>query len=368
MKKVIIIGAGILGAATAYELTKQDIDVTIIENYAPGRATSAAAGIICPWVTKRRNQNWYRLASNGAAYYPTLIEELEQCGQTDTSYRKVGAIRLHEDIEKLKELKEITLKRRVHAPEIGEIHLLNPKETKDKFPFLEEKYHSLFVEGAARVDGAKLREALLRVALDRGAKLVEGKATLQVVAQQVTGVLVDGVSYPADTTIAANGVWMNELFAPLALDVRFQAQKGEIMHLKVDDLETETLPVVNPPNNQYIVSLDDGRIVVGATHAKADTLDPQVSVTGMQYMIDEALKMAPHLNQADIIETRVGFRPFTYNHLPVFGYVPEYDGLLFANGLGASGLTTGPFIGKQLSRLAADETPDIDISPYAMDI
>lgn len=367
MKKVIIIGAGILGAATAYELTKQQVDVTIVESYTPGRATSAAAGIICPWVTKRRNQDWYRLASNGAAYYPGLIEELQANGQTDTGYRKVGALRLHEEMEKLQELKEITLKRREDAPEIGEIKLLNPQETKGLFPLLEEKFHGLFVEGGARVDGAKLRDALLQAAIDRGVKLVEGKATLQVLEQKITGVIVNGDSYAADETIAANGVWMNELFAPLELDVHFQAQKGEIMHLKVKDINTEELPVINPPNNQYIVSFDDGRIVTGATHWKAETLHPKLSVSGMQYMIEEALKMAPHLDQAEIIETRVGFRPFTYNHLPVFGHVPGYKGLLFANGLGASGLTTGPYIGKQLSQLAADQTTDIDITPYAMD-
>ncbi|SDE59016.1 FAD dependent oxidoreductase [Fontibacillus panacisegetis] len=62
MKKIIVIGAGILGASTAYHLAKMGADVLIIDRKDKGQASDAAAGIICPWLSQRRNQAWYRLA------------------------------------------------------------------------------------------------------------------------------------------------------------------------------------------------------------------------------------------------------------------------------------------------------------------
>lgn len=70
MKKVIIIGAGILGASTAYQLAKLGAKVLIIDRKDKGQATDAAAGIICPWLSQRRNQVWYRLAKAGARFTP----------------------------------------------------------------------------------------------------------------------------------------------------------------------------------------------------------------------------------------------------------------------------------------------------------
>ncbi len=51
--KVLIIGAGILGASTAYHLARKGIDVEIVDAQHEGKATLAGAGIVCPWATKR---------------------------------------------------------------------------------------------------------------------------------------------------------------------------------------------------------------------------------------------------------------------------------------------------------------------------
>src|SRR5699024_5094133 len=368
MKKITIIGAGILGAATAYELAKRGAAVTIVESEAAGRATSASAGIICPWISKRRNMDWYQLAACGARYYETLIPDLEALGEKETGYKKVGALRLHEDIEKLKELETLALKRRNNSPEIGEISILSPQETKNRFPLLEEKYSSLYISGAARVDGRQLRSSLIRGAMKNGAAWLSGEATLEHENNVIKGVEVDGEKLESDLVIATNGAWMNQLLHPFSLDLRFHVQKGEVLHMQTDQLDTSDLPVVNPPNTQYLLSFPDSKIVAGATHETAKTLTPVLSTTGMHFLLDQGLQMAPGLKEASIVETRIGFRPFTYNHLPVFGPVPSLSGLMIANGLGASGLTTGPYIAKQLAHLALDEETDIEVSPYKIEL
>src|SRR5690625_452225 len=93
--KVIIIGSGIVGATTAYYLSKNNVQVTLIDREDPGRATDAAAGIICPWLAQRRNQAWYTLARNGARFYPELVESLATDGEVNTGYDQVGAVKLH---------------------------------------------------------------------------------------------------------------------------------------------------------------------------------------------------------------------------------------------------------------------------------
>src|SRR5699024_2628219 len=123
MKKVVIIGGEIVGATSAYVLRKNGIDFTIVDADMEGRATSAAAGIISPWVTKRRNKAWYTLARNGAKYYHSMMTDLEKDGFHDTGYKQVGAVRLHKEREKLEELLDIAIKRREDAPEMGQLYI-----------------------------------------------------------------------------------------------------------------------------------------------------------------------------------------------------------------------------------------------------
>ncbi len=101
MQSYIVIGSGILGASTAYHLAKQGADVTLVDRNDPGQATAAAAGIVCPWLTNRRNKAWYRLVKEGAKYYPTLIQQLRADGETETGYARVGAINIFDTEEKL---------------------------------------------------------------------------------------------------------------------------------------------------------------------------------------------------------------------------------------------------------------------------
>ncbi|WP_195575142.1 NAD(P)/FAD-dependent oxidoreductase [Paenibacillus sp. 1001270B_150601_E10] len=366
MKKVIVVGAGILGASTAYHLTKMGADVLIVDRQDRGQATDAAAGIICPWLSQRRNKAWYRLAKAGAQFYPLLINELEEEGETETGYAQVGSLCIHDDLEKINKMEERAHARKEEAPEIGEITVLDAAQTRERFPLLAEGYHSVHISGAARVDGRALRDALLRSALRNGAKLIFGDASLHDESNRVTGVTVDSTFIPAEIVAVCAGAWANTLFKPLGVHFMASYQKAQIMHVQVEEqYDTGNWPLIMPPTDQYILAFDQQKIVIGATHENdIEGYDTRVTAGGMQEILNKGLTLAPGLADSTLQEIRVGFRPFTPGFLPVIGVVPGWDGLITANGLGSSGLTAGPFLGSQLAKLALGMELDIELLDY----
>lgn len=368
MKKVIIIGAGIIGATTAYKLAKKGADVTVIDWKEPGRATDVAAGIISPWLAQRRNKAWYHLAKNGARIYPELITELIKDGETETGYNRIGALSLHTDQQRLLKTQKRVLKRREDAPEIGDVTLLSKSETDELFPFADSKFESLHISGAARVDGFLLKKALLRAAKKHGATMVDGDARLLVEEKTIAGVKVNRNILLADTIIATNGAWMKQLLAPLHIHLDIFPQKGQVIHLNIPNKQVNTnqWPVIMPPNNQYMLPFNNNRIIIGATRERKAKFDLRVTAGGMNEVLSKALEIAPQLADSTVVETKVGFRPFTPGSLPIIGSIPKYKGIILANGLGASGLTTGPFIGYQLAKLVLGEKIDLDLNHYAV--
>ena len=266
MKDFIIIGAGILGASTAFHLAKAGASVTVIDRGEPGQASDAAAGIICPWLSQRRNKAWYALAKSGAAYYETLIQQLENDGETETGYRKVGAISLHTDSEKLNKMEERVIDRRKGANEIGDVRKLTSEETSALFPPLSNEFGSVQISGAARVNGRELVNALLNAAKKHGAIFVSGSAKLSHSNNEITGVSVGNEQYSADKVLITAGAWADELLSPLGINLQVKGQKAQIVHLQLDDKNTGNWPVVIPPTNQYILAYENGRIIIGATH------------------------------------------------------------------------------------------------------
>ncbi|MFC3040821.1 NAD(P)/FAD-dependent oxidoreductase [Virgibacillus xinjiangensis] len=364
MMKHIIIGAGILGASTAYHLAKKGEEVVIIDRHEPGQATRNAAGIVCPWLTNRSNQAWYQLVLGGARYYPALIEELIREGERETGYEQVGAVNIFDTEEKLDRKMEIAYKRKEEAPEMGEITRLSPEQTKALFPPVSDIYGAVHIGGAARINGAALTDALLRAAQKKGADLVRGDASFLYHHVEIQGVEVLGERRYADQVIVTNGAWTNELFVPIGMRPDVTFEKAQIIHLQMPGMDTSRWPVMLPPFNHYMLTFGNGKIVVGATKETADSFDSRVTAGPVHQLMNKALRVAPGLADATYLGTKVGFRPFTPGSLPVIGRVPGMEHVLIANGLGASGLTSGPFVGAQLANLAAGEEPEIRLDSF----
>ncbi|GAE31033.1 D-amino acid dehydrogenase small subunit [Halalkalibacter hemicellulosilyticusJCM 9152] len=210
--KICIIGIGILGASTAYHLAKSGVEVIMVDRNDIGKATDAGAGIICPWISQRRNKRWYDLVRRGARYYHSLIPELQQLGVLSTGYHQVGAISVHTDLNKLEKMRERTLIKKDNAPEIGDIQLLHSNKLKKLFPFLNDSYHGLLISGAARVDGKGVCQALIDGAIQHGAQFIRGDGSILTKGHHVTGVKVNNQVMYCDKVIVTAGAWARELF------------------------------------------------------------------------------------------------------------------------------------------------------------
>ncbi len=364
MQTYLVIGAGILGASTAYHLAKAGATVILVDRKDKGQATNAAAGIVCPWLSQRRNKAWYTLVKNGAKYYPTLVNELKAIVKSDIGYEQVGAISLHTDEQKLDQMEERAYKRREDAPEIGEITRLSTSETRALFPVLSKDFRSVHISGAARVNGRALRDSLINAAKVHGATFLEGDASLVYEGNIVRGIKLMERTVFAEKIIVTAGAWAKDLLKEINVDILVTPQKAQIVHLQLPNTNTSKWPVVIPPNNQYLLTFEDGKIVVGATHEDNVGFDSRVTAGGIHEILDKALTVAPGLANATLLETRVGFRPFTPGFLPVIGKLPLNDGLFLANGLGASGLTAGPYLGSELAKLAIGKETEINVNNY----
>ncbi len=360
--RVVVVGSGVLGASVAYHAVRLGADVIAVDRDAPGQATAAGAGIVCPWTSKVPDPRWRTLADTAAEYYPTLVADLAEDGEPDIGYRRVGALRLAPgDAEALhRELSE----RAAGSALAGEVSLLSSAAAREKFPPLREGVPAVHIAGGARVDGRRLRDALRRAATRHGAEVRTGTATLVRDGDRIVGVEVDGDRIEADAVVVAAGAWCPEVLDPVGVRVDVTAQRGQIVHIELSGVDTAQWPVVLPQSGHYLLTFDDHRVVVGATRETGSGFDYRVTAAGLHEVLAEALSVAPGLAAGTVLETRIGFRPAGPDILPLLGTVPGLSGLVVATGLGASGLTLGPHVGRIAASLALQRDPEIDLKPY----
>ncbi|WP_163540071.1 FAD-dependent oxidoreductase [Gracilibacillus sp. YIM 98692] len=363
MNKTIIIGAGIVGTSTAYHLAKQGVEVTLVDADFDGRATTAAAGIVCPWVSQRRNQSWYYLARNSARFYPELVDQLAAEGIENTGYKRVGTLVIRKDAKRFDKIHGVLQKRKDHAPEMGSVTQLSPEETKARIPIIDDGYSSIEISGGARVHGEKIRQALLKACHKYGVKQIEGQAELIKENGQAKAMVNDQV-LQGNKIILAVGAWFSDLIKPLGMKGLIRPQKAQITEVQMKNKQTDDWPVIMPGGRSYMVPAENGSVVAGTTHEDNVGYDTSVTPGGLHQIFTDMLELAPDLANSSLSKVNVGFRPVAPHYLPVYGSLPEYENILVANGLGSSGLTTGPYLGKELANLAVGKQAELDLENY----
>ncbi|HEY0421168.1 MAG TPA: FAD-binding oxidoreductase, partial [Acetobacteraceae bacterium] len=134
--------------------------------------------------------------------------------------------------------------------------------------------------------------------------------------------------------------------------------------LRLPGQDTARWPVLLPMSSHYLLAFDDSRVVIGATRETGSGFDPRLTAGGVMQVLAQALAVAPGLAGATLHELRVGLRPMGPDLKPLLGRVPGLDGLAIGNGLGAGGLTMGPYAGALLAQLLTRGDADIPLAPY----
>lgn len=363
--RVVVVGAGILGASTAYHLARAGAEVTLIDRADDGRATAAGAGIVCPWGSAAEARPYYALLAGGARYYAELVAMLREDGEQDLGYARVGGLYVPEGAADLEATEKRLRARAAETPEAGEIQRLTPAEARELFPPLRPEQPGVFVSGGARVDGRLVAAALQRAAIRRGARSVQGSAELVLHARRVTGVRVGDEAIEADCVVAAAGAWAPSLLAPAGIRLAVEPQRGQIIHLRLPGTKTSRWPVLMPLSSYYLLAFDDARVVIGATREFKSDFDYRFTAGGVAEVLNAGLAVAPGLAAWTLHEVRIGFRPLAADNWPMLGTVPGLEGLLIGNGLGPSGLTIGPYAGALLAKAALDQPTEVDLADYA---
>ena len=355
MKKVAIVGAGIVGATAAYYLSKEaDVEVTVFD-HGHGQATKAAAGIISPWFSKRRNKAWYKMARLGADFYVDLLADLEKTGQKVDFYQRSGVFLLKKDDSKLEELYDLALQRRDESPLIGELAILDQAAASSLFPGLEGFERLLYASGGARVDGQLLVSRLLEASQ---VKVVKKEVSLNPLKP---GYQIDDQIF--DQVILSTGAWLGHILEPLGYEVDVRPQKGQLRDYQVPQ-DMGAYPVVMPEGEWDLIPFPGGKLSLGATHENDMGFDLVVDENLLQQMTEAANPFYPSLKDAVLSGERVGIRAYTSDFSPFFGQVPNLSGVYTASGLGSSGLTTGPIIGYHLAQMLQGENGVLNPADY----
>lgn len=364
-KKIAIIGGGVVGATSAFYLSKHKNIQTTLFDESTGQGTSASAGIISPWLSKRRNKEWYQMVKLGAAFYSDLLHEvLDGADIPKEVYQQVGTLFFTRNDKQLEELLEIGQKRRQDAPEIGNLEILSPDQIKQRIPIYTEEKRALFAAGGARVDGKELVQLLVQTAASNGVTTVNERADLDKDADEKYLVQSASVEETFDAVILANSAWLPESLELLGYTVDIRPQKGQLVELETT-WETDDWPVVMPTGEKDIIPFLNGKILVGATHEDEAGYDLELEEDVLEGMVKNAQEQfSNQLTSESIHQGRVGTRAYTSDYAPFFGEVPELPNVYTASGLGSTGLTSGPIVGKILSDLVLGNVPALDPEKY----
>ena len=269
--------------------------------------------------------------------------------------------------KQLEELLEIGKKRREEAPEIGDLKILTPAEIKDLVPIYTKDKRALFAAGGARVDGKELVALLIQTAINNGLQLIQERAQLKPNKSDKYHVQSPSLTETFDAVVLANAAWLPETLAPLGYEVDIRPQKGQLVELQTD-WETDTWPVIMPTGEKDIIPFLDGKILIGATHEDEAGYDLELEENVLEEMVENAQEQfSTAIQRQDIQKGRVGTRAYTSDYAPFFGEVPQLKNVFTASGLGSTGLTSGPIVGKILSDLVCGNQPALDPKKYPIE-
>jgi glycine/D-amino acid oxidase-like deaminating enzyme len=351
LKRVIVVGSGILGASIAWHLAKQGAEVTVIEaGETGGIATRASwAWINASWGNP---EPYFRLRMKSIALWRTLENEVpglhvNWCGGLiwDTTpeeleaYAKRRAAWGH-PIRRVARQEILAIEPNLmQVPEFG--------------------YH---VEGEGMVEPLAAAEALLAGAKGLGADVLSGCPVKWLLEEdgKVEGVMTNDGAIHADEVVIAAGAESAALLDSIGITLKMTSPAGLLSHSKPAPRLLNGLVMTD---GLHVRQTAEGRLVAGTDFAGAD---PEGDAEGLAVELqNKVAALVRGAESAGLDFHTVGFRPTPADGFSAIGRPQDKAGLYCA--VTHSGITLAPAVGLLSAEELLNGRRDPLLSPYHPD-
>lgn len=354
----VVVGAGIIGLATAWELRRRDWHVTVVDPEPASGASRAAAGMLAPIAEVVWDQpHLYPLMIEAGAMYPAFVESITRAVGHDIGYLATETLVCAADAADRQHLTDLA---GLQATMGLHVEPLTPSAARRLEPALAPSLAgAMHIPSDHQVDPRQVMAALLGLldGPEPGWRLVAERAVELVRAgDRVRGVrLGDGTTVEADETILCTGLdadlvegWQGE--GRPAWRSALRPVWGDVLRATVPahlrPLVTRTIRGIVHGYPVYLVPRADGSLVIGATSREDDRAG--VLAGGVHQLLRDAYRLVPGVLECEVHEMIARPRPGTPDDVPLIGRLGE--GLVLSTGYFRHGILLAP-LG---ARLGAD--------------
>ena len=357
---VVIVGAGVVGAACAAECARQGLRAAIVDRgEVGGGATAAGMGHI---VVMDDSEAQFALTR----FSQQLWQELRSDLPVDVEYEPCGTIWVAADEE---EMVEVRRKRDYYSRRGVPVVVLNAEELERLEPNLRKGMAGgLLVPEDIVLYPPCAAQFLLQRAQTGGAKVYLGAGVSQIGQGRVR--LADGAEFSADKIVNATGAWAAQLTPGLDIKKRkghlviTDRYPGFVRHQLVELGYLKSARSATGDSVAFNVQpRKTGQILIGssrqyeAEHKKVDTHI-------LRRMMQRAQEYMPGLMQTSALRVWTGFRATTSDKLPLIGPWPSDPTVFLATGHEGLGIATSLATARLLIDQMVGNSPVIPIEPY----
>jgi D-amino-acid dehydrogenase len=204
-------------------------------------------------------------------------------------------------------------------------------------------------------------KALARHVETNGGRVIRADVT-DILRQngRVSGLRLDGETLSCDAVVVTTGAWSSPLAKALGLRIPLESERGYHIELWNPSIMPRHPILVN--DGQFVVTPMEGRLrLAGIVEFGGLRAGPS---RGPFKLLMRSIRAAmPDLTWEEQTEW-MGHRPVLTDSLPMIGHVPGAKGAYIGVGHHHIGLTGGAKTGRLLAQLASDQTPNIDLAPF----
>jgi glycerol-3-phosphate dehydrogenase len=350
---ILIIGAGVVGASIARELSRYELQILIVEkevDVAFG-TSKANSGILHSGIHDLPGSLKAQLCVRGNTLYPKIVEEL------NVSYKNNGQIIVARSPEELPILKKLVQQGRTNG--ITGFSELSKEELLQLEPNLSTNLAGgVFVESAGIVIPFDLVFALTENAIANGVQLAIQTKVLNIVYDKKQFLVTTNRGiFKTKKIINAAGLNGAKIAALIGDDsITIHPRKGEeyILDRKLEGLVKRTIFPLPSENSKgiLIIPTTEGNIMLGPTAQEVnDSTDLTTTAAGWQEIFPEVKSLMPSLKATDLITSFAGLRASGNTDDFIIAHSPVSRQFINVVGIDSPGLTAAPAIAEYVIEL-----------------